>query len=280
MQRVFKIKTKSQPDVASQYPSERRYSASIVLGLSAVLMLFCLCSLLMGGLIIYKTSIIPHSPHPIRDKLEKDAEYISDPSYIHYYVNVPILVATGCFLMAFGNSLTFVSGIFAWKKWYIDHNIMFFFLSCSFSTLTSVISLLISALSTSNMTFHSEDLSPISLPLASNVIVLSAVNVIWSIVASKIAYRGMRNRYPDDIMTKSGNGVEVSRVIKKGAEKNVPIEVMNNFVVGKMAQYLPKKENKDLPKQESDAEYNQRVSQFLSDKPDGDEARCDEKDIN
>lgn len=286
MERVFKIKTKSEPDLANQYPSERRYSASIVIGLSAVLLQFSLCSMLMGLLIIHKMSIlrtdvtgnsssIEEAFRRISDKLDEDMEYNHHQPYFHYYINVPALVAAGCFIMAFGDVLAFITGIFAWKRWYIDHNITFFFLSCSFSSLTSSISLLISILTTCNIQFDSfEDyehgiveLSPLSLPLVVNIVVLSLASSIWSFVATNIAYKGMRKSYPDDIV--KGGRVEVSTV-KKGNQtniSNIPIEVINNFAVGKLAKYLPKKENNDLPKQESNDEYQQRVNNFLSAEP-------------
>lgn len=291
MERIFKIKTKSLPDLANQYPSERRYSSSIVLGLSAVLIQLSLCSILMGGLIIHKMSIFgptkvseseenatltKESFKRLSDKLETDL-VCSDKTYLHYYINVPVLITAGCFLMAFGDILAFITGLFAWKRWYIDHNITLFFLTCSFSTLTSTVSLLISFLTSLNIKFDhfenfessNEDFFPLSLPLAINIIILSLLNVVWCIVATKIAYRGMRNAYPDDIMTKGGR-IEISTV-KKGNQNNIsniPIEVINNFAVGKMAKYLPKKENHDLPKSESNAEYNQRVNKFLSAEPD------------
>lgn len=283
MERIFKIKTKSPPDLTNQYPSERRYSSSIVLGLSVVLLQLSVCSVLMGGLIVHKMSLFDHTREKtdneteqslkrLSEKLGRDLDY-NDQTYLHYYINIPALITAGCFLMSFGDILAFITGIFAWNRWYIDNNITFFFLTCSFSTLTASISLLISVLTSVNIRFDqldeyeagNQDFFPLSLPLAVNIIVLSFFNLLWCFVATKIAYKGMKNSYPDDVMVKRGR-IEVS-TIKKGNQNsmnNIPIEVINNFTLGKMAKYLPKKENNDLPKPESNAEYEQRVNKFLS----------------
>ncbi|KAJ8925502.1 hypothetical protein NQ315_009340 [Exocentrus adspersus] len=206
------------------------------------------------------------------DRVEKDLDLNSD----HYYINVPALVCGGCFVMALGCFFSFVTGIMAWKRWYIDHNITFFFLASSFSTLTSAICFLLSVLTTLNMNFNFDEYetsppnAPITFSLAMNIIILSCIGLIWSFLSTKVAYKGMKNGYPDDvIVSKAGRTVQVSTV-RKGNINSVtfPPDIINHFPAGeKLAKYVPKQDNGNLPKAESNIEYQQRVDKFLSGTP-------------
>ncbi|KAG5867311.1 hypothetical protein JTB14_025929 [Gonioctena quinquepunctata] len=193
----------------------------------------------------------------LEEKLERDLEQVADVS-----INVPALVCSGCFIMALGYFLSFSTGLLAWKQWYVDHNITFFFLASTFSALTSAISLLISLLHL---------LQPgITFSLAMNIIILSTVGVIWSFLSSKVGYKGMRTSYPDDMVAgKGGRHVEVNTVRKGSKNGNTfPPDIISHFPVDdKLAKYLPKKEDRDLPKAESSLEYRQRVDKFLSGDP-------------
>ncbi|XP_018575730.1 uncharacterized protein LOC108914397 [Anoplophora glabripennis] len=313
MERIFKIKTKSNIDPRDQYPSERRYSASIVIGLSVVFLQLFLYSVLMGTLIVHKLTMqekesemigettgntdtpmtnngqesnldnsteemVLTTENPVQrlfEKVEKDINVHNG----HYYINIPALVCSGCFVMALGFICSFVTGILAWKRWYIDHNITFFFLASSFSTLTSAICLLLSGLITVNMNFNfneyeSNPTSPVTFSLAMNIIILSSIGLIWSFLSTKVSYRGMKNGYPDDVaVSKGGRTVQVSTVTK--GSKNCttfPPDIINHFPAGeKLAKYVPKKDNSNLPKAESNFEYQQRVDKFLSGTPESPE---------
>lgn len=272
MERVFTIRTRSNRNPRSQYPSERRYSASIVTGLSMVYFQLCLYSIVMGSLIIHK---INNTNNETNIELARKIENILD-SEAQFYSNIPGLTCVGCFLMCIGFFSAFISGIFAWKKWYIDHNITFFFLANTLSMITSSLSLTISLVTLLN--FELDDLNtafkvqiyPITLGLALNIFILSFIGVVWSILASKVAYRGMRTRYPDDInYAVGGRRIEVN-VIKKGNLKiNIyPPDIISHFPANdKLAKYLPKKDTSNtsnLPKLESNTEYQQRVNNFLA----------------
>lgn len=301
MERIFKIKTKSNVDPRDQYPSERRYSASIVIGLSVVFLQLFLYSVLMGTLIVHKLTVqeqelemmrntgIPLNSSDQETNLDNSTEDVAsstqNPSqrlyervekdldiHDHYYINIPALVCSGCFVMALGFICSFMTGILAWKRWYIDHNITLFFLASSFSSLTSAICLLLSGLVTLNMNFNfdeyeSNPTSPITFSLAMNIIILSSIGLIWSFLSTKVAYRGMKNGYPDDMaVSKGGRTVQVSTV-RKGSKNctTFPPDIINHFPAGeKLAKYVPKKDNSNLPKAESNYEYQQRVDKFLS----------------
>lgn len=277
MERVFKIKTRSEPDLSNQYPSERRYSASIVLGLTTVLIQLCCFSILMGSLVIHKIYVMDNLQNStnvmLAEKIARDLVY-SNRSYMHYYINIPAVIVGGCFVMAMGDLMAFVAGLCAWKRWYMDHNIAFFFVTCCASTLTSSVAFVISVVTTFNIEFiHLDapgvsvsDISPVSIGLAVNIIILSLLNTAWSAISGKVAYNGMRSRYPDDIVDKRGQ-VRVVRTTRRGncgAISTIPAEVINYAALGKMVKYLPRVENQHLPKEESSAEYQQRVDQFLN----------------
>lgn len=279
MERVFKIKTRAEPDLSNQYPSERRYSASIVLGLTAVFIQLCCFSILMGSLVIHKIYVMDNLQNTtnvtrLAEKIARDLEYSSNRSYIHYYINIPAVIVGGCFVMAMGDFMAFVAGLLAWKRWYIDHNIAFFFVTCCASTLTSSVAFVISMVTTFNIEFvHLDapgvsvgDISPVSIGLAVNIIILSLLNTAWSAISGKVAYNGMRSRYPDDIVDRRGQ-VRVVRTTRRGncgAISTIPAELINYAALGTMVKYLPKVENQHLPKEESSAEYQQRVDQFLN----------------
>lgn len=92
-EKVYVIKVKTKPPLSSLYPSERRYSASTVGGLSLVHFGLGSLSLLLGTLALSMQG--------------------------------PILSAA-CLV-------PFVTGLLAWRRWYIDRNIAIFFYGSLFS---------------------------------------------------------------------------------------------------------------------------------------------------
>lgn len=97
---VYVIKVKTKPPLSSLYPSERRYSASTVGGLSLVhfglgalsLLLGTLATLSLQGLILFVACLVP-----------------------------------------------FVTGLLAWRRWYIDRNITIFFYGSLFSLVAAIL---------------------------------------------------------------------------------------------------------------------------------------------
>lgn len=304
MERIFKIKTKTNRVLQSQYPSERRYSASTVIGLSVVFLLLCVFSILMGLLIVQQLTVqfspdiyfnqnktevnISNSTNNFEsftnntyneetnsyEKLERDSSIILQQNS-QIYINIPTLMCSGCFLMAVGFALSFGTGTMAWKRWYIDINITFFFVACTLSIITASIGLLFSLLTCLNLNFDYDtyiyeptNVSPIPFSLTMNIIILSSIGVMWSILSAKVGYVGMKSSYPDDIIISKGRRVEVSTVKKGNGRCAFPPDIINHFPSGeKLAKYLPKKDSGDLPKAESTLEYRQRVDRFLSEVP-------------
>lgn len=99
MENVYVIKVKTKPALSSLYPSERRYSASTVGGLSLVHFGLGALSLLLGSLALS--------------------------------LQGPIL-SVACLV-------PFVTGLFAWRRWYIDRNIAIFFYGSLFSLTAAIL---------------------------------------------------------------------------------------------------------------------------------------------
>lgn len=102
MENVYVIKVRTKPALSSLYPSERRYSASTVGGLSLVHFGLGALSLLLGSLALS--------------------------------LQGPIL-SVACLV-------PFVTGLFAWRRWYIDRNIAIFFYASLFSLTAAVLCLI------------------------------------------------------------------------------------------------------------------------------------------
>jgi len=96
---VYVIKVKTKPPLSSLYPSERRYSASTVGGLSLVHFGLGALSLLLGILAVS--------------------------------LQGPIL-SVACMVPS-------VTGLLAWRRWYIDRNISIFFYGSLFSLVAAVL---------------------------------------------------------------------------------------------------------------------------------------------
>lgn len=96
---VYVIKVKTKPPLSSLYPSERRYSASTVGGLSLVHFGLGALSLLLGTLALS--------------------------------LQGPIL-SIACLVPS-------VTGLLAWRRWYIDRNISIFFYGSLFSLVAAVL---------------------------------------------------------------------------------------------------------------------------------------------
>ncbi|KAK1122469.1 hypothetical protein K0M31_009688 [Melipona bicolor] len=99
MENVYVIKVKTKPALSSLYPSERRYSASTVGGLSFVHFGLGALSLLLGSLALS--------------------------------LQGPIL-SVACLV-------PFVTGLLAWRRWYIDRNITIFFYGSLFSLTAAIL---------------------------------------------------------------------------------------------------------------------------------------------
>ena len=281
MENIYQIKIRSNPNSRDLYPSERRYSSSIVLGLSIMFIALGITSSLMGTLVVrrfasnhtedafaeeYNSSEFFEDQRLVR-RVEEDLQYMRKPAH---HLNIPAMVSAGSFVMSLGLFLAGLAGLLAWKQWYIDTNITWFFLASCFASVTYSISLLlITLILMDTREVLLDKTAPISLGLTANIFITSLLGVVWSVVATNVAFKGMKNNYPDDIiLSKSGKGrVEVSTV-RKGNKiaRVVPPDILDHFPKsGKLAKFLSKNESSGgLPKAESNKEYEERVKKFLS----------------
>lgn len=283
--KILKLKIKSVPDAKNALPSERRYSASLVLGFSVIFLILSVLSDTVGGVIIHK--IMQHdqlieeqlnvsmdgndskSQHEqeLQERISRDTKGFP----IHYQINMPTLVCAGCFIMALGLTLSSIAGLFAWKRWFIDNHITFFFLFACFSILTSTISLVLNLV----MVFYSSSIRseefcpPIGRSLAFFVLALSVIGIVWSSLASKIGFRGMKNCYPEEFGTSS----VVNTIYSKNGNNVVPPDVIKQFgyvgADGKLVKYL---EKNGLPVEESHSD--ERVEKFVREHYDKQDVHC------
>lgn len=311
MQSIYKIKIKTNPPSLGAYPSERRYSASTVQGLGVVHLILAATALLLASLSLNPknslkeyvfentTSVFYDSP-ATTESVEYQTNSFEEPSEVNttereeqgeiyrvkrsletpkQYTNLSI----GPCVMTLGSLCAGLAALLAWKRWYIDSNIKWFFITSCVSILTSFICLVLTSLSvTAAGEFNALQFSydfPVpeetnrhkpsfSLVLAVNILIASAAEVVWSLLSARVAFKGMVNDYPEDIVvSRSGGRVEVSTVSKgNGKKKTLPPDILDHFPAsGKIAKYLPKKVVEgDLPNEESNVEYNERVNKFLS----------------
>lgn len=188
-------------------------------------------------------------------------------------------LSIGPCVMTLGSLCAGLAGLLAWKRWYIDNNIKWFFLMSCVSVLTSSTCLLLTSLTVtsagefdgSQFSYGFEESSAkrpsFNLVLAVNILITSVSVVIWSLLSAKIAYRGMMNDYPEDIVISRSRGRIEVNTVRKGNKKTriLPPDILNHFPASKkLAKYFPKKESGNLPKEESNMEYQERVNKFLS----------------
>ncbi|XP_050462849.1 uncharacterized protein LOC126857453 [Cataglyphis hispanica] len=95
---VYVIKIKTKPPLSSLYPSERRYSASTVGGMSLI-------HLILGAISLFLSTIA-----------------VSVPGHI---------LSLACLVPS-------VTGCLAWRRWYIDRNISIFFYGSLFSSAVGI----------------------------------------------------------------------------------------------------------------------------------------------
>lgn len=318
MEDIYTIKVKSNPDPRSLYPSERRYSASTVLGLSVVHLAIATTVLLLSSLSLtsndlkkidnsenantsaLKINITEEIDDRNNDMAFLDEEIKENNNYEQKRYNQFLSLALIPSIMAIGAIASGLTGLLAWKKWYIDYNIRWFFFMSCISVITSLICLTMISLTVGAMieqksittqntfifTFNNNnivvDKNPSSvqsqifsksnkktpnlrLVVAVNILIASFLELTWSILSTKISYFGMRNAYPDDIILSRGK-IEVNTVHKGGkVNKTVAPDILKHHPKKrKFVKYFPKIENGFLPKQESNNEYRDRVNKFLS----------------
>ncbi|KAI4467606.1 sodium/chloride dependent transporter [Holotrichia oblita] len=179
-----------------------------------------------------------------------------------YLILTTLLLTTGCLFAG-------LTGLLAWKRWYMDNNIKWFFVTSLLASVLSMISI-ICAIVTIVLVSHKLSMlnhSKVKIHLHIHVLLLSIIELVFSVISTVIAFAGMKNNYPDEIVIPNGGGkIEVNTVMKGNKKNKIsPPDIINHFhMTEKFAKYFPKKDNNYLPKAESNSEYQERVRKFLS----------------
>lgn len=315
MEDIYTIKIKSNPDPRSLYPSERRYSASTVLGLGVVHLALAATILLLASLSLSNSADVSkplvNVSKEVLEERNDDVAFLDEDDIHNEQLKIVTnvdnsdvflsLTIAPC-IMAIGAIAAGITGLLAWKRWYIDHNIRWFFFMSAISVITALICFVTNCLSVGEMIEQRSTLTKntfvfsfnennvvvdrvrqesiksqifsksqtgappnLRLVLAINILIASVLELIWSVMSTKVSFFGMRNNYPDDIILSRGK-IEVNTVHKGNKSgKTVAPDILNHHPKKrKFVKYFPKIENGFLPKQESNNEYRDRVNKFLS----------------
>lgn len=304
MENIYKIKIRTNPDTSSSYPSERRYSASTVLGLGVVHLFLATTAVLLATLSL----LPPMKNHDIstenrttlteptnmtngpisqqnRDlemltSVESSSTELNNSALDKDSYNFSVSITIAPCLMSLGALCAGLSALLAWKRWYIDNNITWCLFMSLFSTLTSLISVILAL--TTVISIHemhqklkmdpydfTSKTPNLRFVLTVNVLIASILELIWSLLSTRFAYVGMSNKYPEDIVISRHRGKMMVSTVQKGSKKLriTPPDILNHFPdAKKLAKYFPsvRDNNGSLPKCESSAEYQERVRRFLS----------------
>ncbi|KAK4884767.1 hypothetical protein RN001_001038 [Aquatica leii] len=270
MESIFKVKVQTNPDPRWLYPSERRYSASIVLGLGVVHLAFASSALLMACLSVTSK----HNIQKIDNWLIPNDNINNDEFDTNHFdeIDLDAILTVGPCLICIGAVAAGFTGILAWKRWFIDHNIKLFFVMSLISIATSTIAIILESLVMVylNNYCYSKELIQKTINLKSkdviiiNILITAVLEWVWSFLSIKVSFEGMRKDYPEEVEAAKDQGKVKVNTIHKGNVKNKDIQsdVINH--VNKTLNKFHKKPNSNLPKDESHSEYCERVNKFLS----------------
>lgn len=283
MENIFKIKIRSNPDPREQYPSERKYSATTVLGLSVIYLCLSILALILA-ILTFTGSDHLNADFLQNEDVKNEIIFVKDkqewtPSSSNYteetssnqtttqeHDHICFYLSLSATLVTLAGLITSITGFLAWKRWYIDANIKCFFIMTCFASIMSIISLIFLALAFNILYDHYPKEPRALLKLGIHITIATLIALIWSILSAQIAYQGMKNTYPDDVFTSQRRGRVQSNTKHSGSKLPVmPPDILNHFPEGKkFTKYFPKKDPGNLPKAESNVEYQERVRKFLT----------------
>lgn len=219
METIYIIKMRSNRSILPLYESERRYSASKVLGLAVVHLSLAIFALICTSLTLViisnftKAPIINSTITNNTSETEEDYELNLTSTYDNNLQldldNLPFAfnITTAGILLFLASLISSIGGFMAWKRWYVDSNIKWFFM-------TTCVSILLSSISTALVTWTmvilnfyqclKKDTSAFQpfYHISVNILIASVLGLIWSIVSTIVAYNGMNSPYQDDICEK------------------------------------------------------------------------------
>ncbi|CAK1549058.1 unnamed protein product [Leptosia nina] len=291
MEDVYTIKVKTKPDVRNLYPSERRYSASTVSGLAWVHIALAATTFLLSCLTLI-------TPDTSNFNGFEDLGNSTDTSGKSDYV----LVLAPCLITIFALA-SGVTALLASIRWYIDRNITWFFITSILTTLVSLSSFVIVAIWTitddvgtemkevyvlkhsdvmvsnethfiipRNATDTNVDSNMLTDKVLSiNILIAAFLELVWSVLSTKIAFRGMRSNY--NVEDTRGNCVQVVTTIKGDMNKRKN-NIVNHYPSRKIKRiflaqsengfYLKNQNSKAKNTETSSEFYKERMMNFLN----------------
>ena len=156
MEEIYVIKVRHDGGLSRNFPSERKYSASTVGGLAA------------GHLALGATCVLLAS-----------LEWVIDPPLVMSAISGTFASATTSSLIAFVAGIT---GLLAWRRWYVDNYILFFLIASISSTITSAVCDCVALFVAINL----------GLPLHINIAVGVSLELVWSVLSTHVAVGGVR----------------------------------------------------------------------------------------
>ncbi|XP_063230172.1 uncharacterized protein LOC134535145 [Bacillus rossius redtenbacheri] len=260
MEEVYVVKVRSKPCASRLYPSERRYSASTVGGLGAVHLLLALTCLLLGALHLLAL------PGPA-------------PGY-------------GAVLgLGAASALAGLAGLLAWRRWYVDNNIRWFFISSCVAGLSALLSVALTAATLAVLVESRElgtaanstvtqapvpgDRSEARSVVAINIMVASTLELVWAVLSARIAWKGMRNLYPAE--GEGADGADKRREEEKmKVQRDKPDIICNHKRPAPRAEVqqdgrvsrepmpvLPQEDGLCLPPMERTMDFQEKIQRFL-----------------
>lgn len=255
METIYKIKIRSNKNSLVSYPSERRYSASIVLGLAIIYTALSSFALICAVLTLIQITPTKNNDTLIGDEELENSEICMEQ--IPFVSNISIAATLLFFALLFPS----IGGFLAGKRWYIDRNIRWFFCASVLGMLISalctflVIWTIVSAYQYTNLKKDIFASTPFY-NLAFNVAIASCFAFVWSTISTIIAYRGMMNPYQDDTDIYNNLG----QIPYKPQVKPMPPDIITHFTPRNDAKkYWPNIKNA-IPKEECEEKVQNNLT--------------------
>lgn len=278
METIYQIKIRSNKNSLASYPSERRYSASIVLGLSAIYLILALFAFLCAILTfieISRSNILIDTGNNTKECttetiqgsdciLIRMREKVRNENYVKKLPFVFNIIVAGS-LLFFGSLAASIGGFMASKKWYIDTNIKWFFMTACGSVLFKFVSILLLIWTIIIFQPVKKNVAFLNFyHIAAQILIASIFGLVWSLISLNISYKGMNNSYNEENYLSNDLPKADSDIIKP--KMTAPPDLINHFPTGrKLIEYWSKiKDNS--PSKESIAE-NDRANSYLQINP-------------
>lgn len=267
METIYKIKIRTDQNTSASYPSERRYSASKVLGL-AIIYIAIACFALLFTIIIFilmSSSSSTHAANSTETFLIEENMQENNMTHTLQSLSFVSNISVASILLFIGSLVSSIGGFMAWKRWYIDATIKWFFMTSCFAFLLSSISLALLTWTIAILHYHNyleKDTSSFQpfYHLSVNILIASIAGFLWSLISIRISYQGMSNPYQDNYDLNT-----LTKTDSNWKKISMPPDIINHFSTGqKVIKYWPKKENTEVSNVDNNSLYEEKINYYLS----------------